>query len=138
MQKPEVDVILEQMKQHCYLNDVLDSEGSVKRVVRTYLTTTWSRDSRTANKQGYSTEKNIGNVFETCERSASLYGSQIRILTMRLENVVVGYDQGMLRYMTGTTWSIQHRGGKILTEGFEYCAESKEIIVVQVCTEKRG
>ena len=98
--------IIEEVKQFCYLGDMLDSEGGVERAIRTRVATTWMKWREIAglliNKS--IPLKNRGRVFEACIRSVLLYGSETWALTKRLEDVLVGCDRRMLRYMTGVTW----------------------------------
>lgn len=44
-----------------------------------------------------------GKVFKACIRSVLLYGSETWALMKKLEDVLIGCDQRMLRYMTGIT-----------------------------------
>lgn len=60
------------------------------------------RNSRTAVKS--IPLKNRGRVFEACIRSVLLHSSEMWALTKKLEDVVVGCDQRMLRYMAGIIW----------------------------------
>jgi hypothetical protein len=45
-----------------------------------------------------------GKVYEACIRSVLLYGVETWALTKKLEDVLIGCDRRMLRYMAGVTW----------------------------------
>jgi hypothetical protein len=48
--------------------------------------------------------KKTDKVYEACIRSMLLYGAETLALTKKLEDVQIGCDRRILRYMAGVTW----------------------------------
>jgi len=46
-----------------------------------------------------------GGVYESCVRSAMLYGAETWQMKKRIENIMKQCDRRMLRYMTGVSWA---------------------------------
>ena len=55
-------------------------------------------------------------MFDACIRSVMLYGGETWALMKRLEGVLIGCDQRMLRYMAGVT-----RQDRVSSEEVERC-----------------
>ncbi len=119
--------VVEEVKQFCYLGDVLDSEGGVERAVRMRVSAAWSKWREIAglliNK--HIPLRNRAGVYDACIRPVLLYGAEAWGLTQRLEGVLISCDRRMLRYMAGVTW----RDGVGSVEVAERC-EVKELSVV--------
>ena len=81
--------VLEEVRQFCYLGDVMDCEGGVERAVQARVPAAWRRWQEIASllvnrSIGLRTRK---RVYETYLRSALLYGAETRVLTSRLMGV---------------------------------------------------
>jgi hypothetical protein len=103
----EVDgEVVREVKQFCYLGDVLDSEGGAKRAVRARVSAAWGKWREIV---GLLVNKIIplsrrGAIYEACIRSVMLYGGETWPLTKELKNVLIVCDRRMLRYMAGVDW----------------------------------
>ena len=69
---------VEEVKEFCYLGDLLDSEGSVERAVRMRVSAAWNKwrdiSSLLINKS--LPLKNRARVYDACIRSVLLYGAE--------------------------------------------------------------
>ena len=97
---------IEEVHEFCYLGDVLDCEAGVERSVRARVAVAWKKWREMASLL---VNKSIplkcrGSIYETCIRSAMLYGSETWAMTGRLEDILCRCDRRMLRYMTGVRW----------------------------------
>jgi hypothetical protein len=98
--------VIREVKQFCYLGDMLDSEGRVERSVRKRVAGAWKKWREIG---GLLINKGIplsyrGKVYEACIRSVLLYGLKTWSLTKNVQDVLIGCDRRMLSYMTGVTW----------------------------------
>ena len=100
---------IEEVKEFCYLGDMLDSEGSVERAVRMRVAAAWMKwreiASLLTNKQ--IPLRHRGNVYGACIRSVLLYGAESWAMTQRVLGILTSCDRRMLRYMAGL--SLQDR-----------------------------
>ena len=114
-QDDEDDVIqidgdrIEEVKEFCYLGDLLDSEGSVERSVRMRVTSAWRKWREIASLL---INKDIplrhrGRVYDACVRSVLLYGAESWPMTERVQAILTSCDRRMLRYMAGVSWQDQ-------------------------------
>ena len=94
---------IEEVKEFCYLGDLLDSDGSVERAVRMRVAAAWRKWREIASLL---TNKGIplrhrGNVYDACVRSVLLYGAESWAMTERVLGILTSCDRRMLRYMAG-------------------------------------
>ena len=97
---------VEEVKEFCYLGDLLDSEGGVERTVKMRVSAAWHkwRDISSLLTNKSLPLKNRARVYDACIRSVLLYGAEGWPMTERLANVLTSCDRRMLRYMAGVTW----------------------------------
>ena len=119
---------------------MLASEGGVERSVRTRVSAAWKKWREIS---GLLINKDIplmnrAKVYETCIRSVLLYRTETWALTKKLEDVLIGCDRRMLRYMAGVTWRDQRSSVEVARSWRAgWCFKSQEVEVVWPC-EKRG
>ena len=94
--------VVREVKQFCYLRDVLECGGGSERAIRARVGAAWGKWNEIASLL---VNKSIplhhhGKVYEACIRSVMLYGGE----TARLEGILLSCDRRMLRYMAGVTW----------------------------------
>ena len=97
---------IEEVRQFCYLGDLLDSEGGVERAVRMRVSAAWQKWREISSLL---TNRSIplwsrGRAYDACIRPVLLYGSEGWPMTDRLRAVLTGCDRRLLRYMAGITW----------------------------------
>ena len=98
--------VVEEVKEFCYLGDLLDSEGGVERTVRMRVSAAWHkwRDISSLLINKCLPLKNRARVYDACIRSVLLYGAEGWPMTERITSILTSCDRRMLRYMAGVTW----------------------------------
>ena len=97
--------VVGEVKQFCYLGDVLECGGGSERAIRARVGAAWGKWNEIASLL---VNRDIplhhhGKVYEACIRSVMLYGGETWALTARLEAILLSCDRRMLRYMVGVT-----------------------------------
>ena len=98
--------VVGELKQFCYLGDVLECGGGSERAIRARVGTAWGKWKEMASllvNRGIPLHHH-GKVYEACIRSVMLYGGETWALTARLEAILFTCDRRMFRYMAGVTW----------------------------------
>ena len=97
--------VVEEVREFCYLGDLLDTEGSVERTVRMRVAAAWRKWREIAslliNKAIPLTSR--GRVYDACIRSVLLYGAEVWAMTDRVQTIVTSCDRRILRYMAGVS-----------------------------------
>ena len=98
--------VVDEVKQFCYLGDVLECGGGSERAIRARVMAAWGKWKEIANLLVYRgiPLHHRGKVYEACIRSVMLYGGETWALTARLEAILLSCDRRKFRYMTGVTW----------------------------------
>ena len=92
-----------EVREFCYLGDLLDSEGSVERSVRMRVAAAWRKWREIAS---LFINKDIplrhrGRAYDACVRSVLLYCAESWLMTERVQAILTNCDRRMLRYMGG-------------------------------------
>ena len=97
---------MEEVREFCYLGDLLDSEGGVERTVRTTVSAAWHkwRDIASLLINKSLPLKNRARVYDACIRSVLLYGAEGWPVTEKIASILTSCDRRMMRYMAGVTW----------------------------------
>ena len=107
--------VVDEVKEFCYLGDLLDSEGGVERAVRMRVSAAWHKwrdiSSLLINKS--LPLKNRARVYDACIRSVLLYGSEGWPVTERIASILTSCDRRMLRYMAGVSWEDRLRSQEV-------------------------
>ena len=95
-----------EVKQFCYLGDMLEREGDAERTVRTRVAATWNkwREISSLLRNKGIPLKNRAQTYEACIRPVLLYGAETWALTKKLEDTLVKCDRNMLRFLAGVSW----------------------------------
>ena len=93
--------VVGEVKQFCYLGDVLECGGGSERAIKARVGAAWGKWKEIASLL---VNRSIplhhrGRVYEACIRSVMLYGGETWALTARLESILLSCDRRMLRYM---------------------------------------
>ena len=92
-----------EVKEFCYLGDMLDSEGGAERAVRHRISVAWFKwrelSSLLSNKA--IPLKHRARAYNACIRSTMTYGAATWALTQREESLLQSCDRRMLRKMCG-------------------------------------
>ena len=107
--------VVVQVKQFCYLGDMLECGGGSERAIRARVRAAWRKWKEMASLL---VNRSIllhhcGKVYEACIRSVMLYGGKTWALTARLEGILLSCYRRMLRYMAGVTWRDRVRSGEV-------------------------
>ena len=106
---------IEEVKEFCYLGDLLDSEGSVERTARMRVAAAWRKwreiSSLLTNKD--IPLKHRGRVYDACIRSVLLYGGEGWPMIARVQAILTSCDRRMLRYMAGVAWQDRVRSEEV-------------------------
>jgi hypothetical protein len=94
------DGVVEEVKQFCYLSDVLNSDGGVERVVRAIVSSAWRKWREIAGLLVKKTVslRNRRKLYDACIRLVLLYDAASWGLTQRVESVMNSCDRRILRY----------------------------------------
>ena len=111
--------VVGEVKQFCYLRDVLECGGGSERAIRARVGAAWGKWVKIASllvNRGVPLHHR-GKVYEACIRSVILYGGEMWALTARLEGMLLSCDRRILMYIAEVTWrdcvrSEECRGGK--------------------------
>ena len=107
--------VVGEVKQFCYLRDVLECGGGSERAIRARVGAAWGKWKERAillvNRSILLHHR--GKVYEACIRSLMLYGGGDVGITARLEGILLSCDRRMLRYMTGVTWRDRVRSAEV-------------------------
>ena len=94
---------IEEVKEFCYLGDMLASEGGAERAVRHRISVAWFKwrelSSLLSNKA--IPLKHRARAYNACIRSTMTYGAATWALTQREESLLQSCDRRMLRKMCG-------------------------------------
>ena len=92
---------VEEVKEFCYLGDLLDTEGSVERAVRMRVAAAWRKWREIASLllNRAIPLRHRGRVYDACVRSVLLYGSEGWPMTDRVQAIVTSCDRRIVRYM---------------------------------------
>ena len=107
--------IVGEVKQFCYLGDVLECVGGSERAIRARVGAAWVKWNEIANllvNRGILLHHH-GKVYEACIRSVMLYGGETWALPARLEPILLSCDRRMLSYMAGVTWRDRVRSAEV-------------------------
>ena len=96
---------VEEVREFCYLGDLLDTEGSVERAVRMRVAAAWRKWREIASLllNRSIPLRHRGRVYDACVRSVLLYGSEGWPMTDRIQGIVTSCDRRILRYMAGVS-----------------------------------
>ena len=106
---------VEEVKEFCYLGDLVDTEGSVERSVRMRVAAAWRKwreISSLLTNRGIPLF-NRGKVYDACVRSVLLYGSESWPMTATVLAILTSCDRRMLRYMAGVAWQDRLSSGEV-------------------------
>ena len=99
--------VIAEVKQFCYLGDVLDSVGGAERAAKARVSIAWMRwrelSSLLCNPGIPLLHR--ARVYDACIRSTMLYGSETWAATRQVEDILVKCDRRMLRRMCGVRLS---------------------------------
>ena len=107
--------VVGEVKQFCYLGDVLDCGGGSERAIRARVGAPcgkWKEKASLLVNRGIPLHQH-GMVHEACIRTVMLYGGETWALTARLEGILLDYERQMLRYMAGVTWRDRLRSAEV-------------------------
>ena len=94
---------IDEVREFCYLGDMLDSEGGAERAVRHRIAVAWFKwrelSSLLSNKA--IPLKYRARAYNACIRSTMTYGASTWALTQREERLLQSCDRRMLRKMCG-------------------------------------
>ena len=92
-----------EVKQFCYLGDMLDSEGGAERAVRHRISVAWFKWSELSSLLSNKAIplKHRARAYNACIRSTMTYGAATWAMTQREERLLQGCDRRMLRKMCG-------------------------------------
>ena len=96
-------------QEFCYLGDMVDREGGVRRAVAMRTAAAWSKWREIGGllcDRGIPLKKRA-SIYEACIMSVLLYGAETWPMTQKVENCIQICDRRMLRYMAGV--SLQDR-----------------------------
>ena len=106
---------IEEVKEFCYLGDLLDSEGSVERAVRMRVVAAWRKWREIGS---FLTNKGIplrhrGNLYDACVRAVLVCGAESWAMTERVLGILTSCNRRMLRYMTAVSWQDRVSSGEV-------------------------
>ena len=120
--------VVEEVREFCYLGDLLDTEGSVERTVRMRVAAAWRKwreiSSLLLNKA--IPLKYRGRVYDACVRSVLLYGAEGWAMTDHVQSIVTGCDRRLLRYMAGVSLRDRVRSEEVASR---CCVDEVEIVM---------
>jgi len=99
--------VIAEVKQFCYLGDLLDSEGGAERAAKARVSIAWMRWRELSSllcNPGIPL-RHRARVYDACIRSTMLYGSETWAATRQVEDILVKCDRRMLRRMCGVRLS---------------------------------
>ena len=107
--------VVGEVKQFCYLGDVLECGGGSEKAIRARVGAAWGKWKEIASllvNRGILLHHR-GKVYEACIRSVMMYGGEMWALTARLESILLSCDRRMFRYMAGVTWREHVRSAEV-------------------------
>ena len=107
---------IDEVREFCYLGDMLDSEGGAGRAVRHRISVAWFKwrelSSLLSNKA--IPMKHRARAYNACVRSTMIYSAATWALTQREERLLQSCDRRMLRKMCGLSLTDRIRSIEIL------------------------